>query len=165
VGLTVACWVEPIRYDPIPLLPDPRLRARIATLSPLQRAALAESLAGNIAAHIVYCTRSSEPARRADPYQPDAVPICREMTGEDIAKTIQVNDTIFFNLDGLRVPVAVPPLAAAILRQIDGKRSVGEIGAQLAARGTSAEAFSRAWRALFPALEAVNRLLLAAPNG
>jgi hypothetical protein len=165
VGLTVTCWVEPIRYDPIPLLPDPRLRARIATLSPLQRAALAESLAGNIAAHIVYCTRSSEPPERADPFHPDAVPICREVTGEDLARTIQANDTIFFNLDGLRAPVAVPPLAAAILRQIDGKRSVREIGEQLAAKGTSAEAFDRAWRALFPALEAVNRLLLAAPTG
>jgi ubiquinone/menaquinone biosynthesis C-methylase UbiE len=165
VDLTVTCWVEPIRYDPIPLLPDPRLRARIATLSPLQRAALAESLAGNIAAHIVYCTRSSEPPERADPFHPDAVPICREVTGEDLARTIQANDTIFFNLDGLRAPVAVPPLAAAILRQIDGKRSVREIGEQLAAKGTSAEAFDRAWRALFPALEAVNRLLLAAPTG
>ena len=27
-GLDVTCWVEPARYDPIPLLPDPRLRAR-----------------------------------------------------------------------------------------------------------------------------------------
>src|ERR1700722_13926716 len=98
VGLTVTCWVEPIRYDPIPLLPDPRLRARIATLTPLQRAALAESLAGNIAAHIVYCTRNSEPPERADPFHPDAVPICREVTGDDLAKTIQANNTIFFGL-------------------------------------------------------------------
>jgi hypothetical protein len=140
------------------------LRARIATLAPLQRAALAESLAGNIAAHIVYCTRSNEPPERADPFHPDTVPICREMTGDDIAKTIQANGTIFFNLDGLRVPVAVPSLAAAILRQIDGRRSVREIGELLATRGTGAEAFDRAWRALFPALEAVNRLLLAAPT-
>jgi hypothetical protein len=165
VGLAITCWVEPIRYDPIALLPDPRLRARIAALSPLQQAALAEAVAGNIAAHIVYCTRSSEPPRRADPFHSDAVPIFREVTGEDLAKSIQANDTMFFGLDGLRVPVPVPPMAAAILRQIDGKRSVAEIAAQLAARGTSAEAFGRSWQSLFPALEAANRLLLAAPNG
>ena len=64
-GLAMACWVEPIRYDPVPLLPDPRLRTRIATLSPLERAALAEALAGNIATHVVYCTRG--PSRRAGP--------------------------------------------------------------------------------------------------
>jgi SAM-dependent methyltransferase len=164
-GLAVRCWVEPIRYDPMPLLPDPRLRARIATLSPLERAALAESLAGNIAAHIVYCTRLEEPPVRADPFQSDAVPICREISGEDLAKGIQANNTLFVGLDALRVPVPVPPLAGSILRLVDGQRSVGEIAAALAARGTGAEAFARAWKMLFPALEAINRLLLAAPTG
>jgi SAM-dependent methyltransferase len=163
VELSIACWVEPIRYDPIPLLPDPRLRGRIATLSPVERAALAEALAGNIAAHIVYCTRTSELPDRADPFSADAVPICREMPGEELAKGIQANNTLFVGLDALRVPVPVPPMAGAILRLIDGKRSVGEIGAQLAGRGLNPEAFARAWRELFPALERINRLLLAAP--
>lgn len=164
-GLCITCWVEPIRYDPVPLLPDPRLRARIATLSPVERGALAEALAGNIAAHIVYCTRTGEPPRRADPLSPEAVPICREMTGEDIAKGIQANNTLFVGLDALRVPVPLPPMAAAILRLIDGERPVGEIGSLLAARGTGADVFARAWRELFPALEGINRLLLAPPKG
>jgi SAM-dependent methyltransferase len=163
VGLSVACWLEPIRYDPIPLLPDPRLRARIAALTPLEQAALAESVAGNIATHIVYCTRISEPPSRADPFSPDAVPVCREGTGEDVVKGIQAGNTMFVLLDGLRVPVAVPPMAGAILRLIDGKRSVAEIEALLAARGSGAEAFARAWHALFPAMERINRLLLAPP--
>jgi len=162
-GLDVACWVEPIRYDPIPLLPDPRLRTRIATLPAQERAALAEALAGNIAAHIVYCTRAGGPPERADPRHPGAVPICREGTGEDIAKGIQANDTLFMNIDGLRVPVPVPPLAGQILRLIDGKHSVGEIGALLAAH-IKPDTFARAWATLFPALERINRLLLAAPD-
>jgi len=164
-GLSIVCWVEPIRYDPVPLLPDPRLRARIAALSPVERAALAETLAGNIAAHIVYCTRTGEPPRRADPFQADAVPVCRAITGEELAKSIQANNTISVGLDALRVSVAVPPMAGAILRLIDGNRSVGELASLLAARGTKADAFARAWEALFPALEGINRLLLAAPNG
>ena len=57
---------------------------------------------------------------------------------------------------------ALPPLAPAILRLVDGRRTVGEIAAALAATGTAAEAFARAWRATFAALERVNRLLLAA---
>jgi SAM-dependent methyltransferase len=164
-GFAIACWVEPIRYDPAPLLPDPRLRARIAMLSELERATLAEALAGNIAAHVVYCRRTDEPAVRADPFGADAVPLCRETSGEELAKNIQANNTLVVGLDGLRLPVPLPPLAAAILRQIDGRRTVGEIGAVIAARGTGAEAFDRAWRALFPALERINRLLLAAPTG
>jgi 2-polyprenyl-3-methyl-5-hydroxy-6-metoxy-1,4-benzoquinol methylase len=164
-GLSVSCWVEPIRYDPIPLLPDPRLRARIATLSPMRRAALAEALAGNIAAHIVYCTRTGEPPERADAFSPDSVPICREMTGEDLAKGIQADSTLFVNLDGLRVPVPLPAMARAILPLIDGKRSLAEIRMLCAARGTRIEVFDRAWQELFSAMERINRLLIAAPLG
>ena len=65
-GLAVTCWVEPMRYDPIPLLPDPRLRARVEALDPIDRAALAEALAGNVSAHIVYCVRQDERVERAD---------------------------------------------------------------------------------------------------
>jgi len=76
-GLEVACWVEPTRYDPIPLLPDPRLRARVEPLDPIDRAALAETLAGNVSAHIVYCVRRDAQLERADPMAPDAVPVLR----------------------------------------------------------------------------------------
>ena len=65
--------------------------------------------------------------------------------------------------DGLRLPVALPPQAPAILRLVDGRRSVGAIAAQLAERGIRGEAFARGWTATFTALERVNRLLLAAP--
>jgi hypothetical protein len=55
-------------------------------------------------------------------------------------------------------------MAKAILQLVDGKRTVGELGAMLASRGSNPEAFGRAWRATFTALEHVNRLLLAAPG-
>ena len=93
------------------------------------------------------------------------MPVCREIGGDDLAKTIQANNTLSVILDALRITVAVPPMAGAILRLIDGKRSVGDIGALLAARGTGAEVFTLVRRVLFPALEGINRLLLAAPNG
>ena len=32
LGLAVTCWVEPVRYDPVLLLPDPRLRARSGSI-------------------------------------------------------------------------------------------------------------------------------------
>jgi SAM-dependent methyltransferase len=162
-GLDVACWVEPARYDPIPFLPDPRLRARVQVLDPIERAALAEALAGNVSAHIVYCVRRDVPMRRADYMDAGAIPVLRELSGPDLAGGIQPDGTITVAFDGLRLPVALPPLASAILRLIDGERSVGAIEAALAERGTSPDAFARAWRATFTALEHINRLLLAAP--
>src|SRR4051794_37215579 len=90
-GMAVTCWVEPMRYDPVPLLPDPRLRARVEALDPVDRAALAEALAGNISAHIVYCVRQSEMVERADCMAPEAVPVLRELSGPELAGGIQPN--------------------------------------------------------------------------
>jgi SAM-dependent methyltransferase len=164
-GLEVACWMEPMRYDPIPLLPDPRLRARAQQLDPLARVALAEALAGNMSAHIVYCVRAGEAPTRADPFAANAVPVAREMPAEELARNIQPDGTITMVFDGLRVPLAMPALAGAILRLIDGKRCVAEIAAAVqASGGVAPEAFDRAWRAVFTQLERVNRLLLAPPR-
>jgi SAM-dependent methyltransferase len=164
-GLSPACWVEPMRYDPVPLLPDPKLRARLALLDPIGCAALAESLVGNMAVHIVYCVRNSDPVERADPFAPETVPETREVPGEILAQGIRRDGILTVTFDGLRLPVPLPPLASAILPLIDGKRSVQEIRASLARRGTSAEAFDRAWRDTYAKLEAINRVLVAAPSG
>jgi SAM-dependent methyltransferase len=163
-GLRVACWVEPLRYDPMFWLPDPKLRARAEALDPTARAGLAEALTGNISAHIVYCVRDEVPAERSDFMAPDAVPVGRTVTGEELAGYIQQDSTIVMAFDGLRAPIPLPPMAKAILQLVDGQRTVGEIGATLASRGSNPEAFSRAWRATFTTLEHINRLLLAAPT-
>ena len=146
-GLRPACWVEPLRYDPAPLLPDPKLRDRMGGLDPVQRAALAEALAGNMSMHIVYCVRADRLDDRADPFAPDAIPVLREVTGEAMAKAIRPDGTVIVGLDGLQIPVPVPPL----------------VGAILGASGTNPDTFARAWRGTYTALERVNRLLLAAP--
>jgi SAM-dependent methyltransferase len=162
-GLRVTCWVEPVRYDPVPMLPDPRLRARLNAMQPTERAALAEALAGNMAVHIVYCVRADDPPHVADPSADTAVPVFREITGQALASGIRPDGTLPVNFDGLRIPIALPPLASAILPLIDGQRSVGAIGAILAGRGMKQDAFGTAWRQTFTALERINRLLLAAP--
>jgi hypothetical protein len=94
----------------------------------------------------------------------DAVPVTRELSGAEIASGVQADGTIALVFDGLRLPLPLPPLAPAILRLVDGRRSVGGIAAMLAARGTDADAFARAWHATFTTLERINRLLLAAPR-
>src|ERR1700735_704378 len=104
-------------------------------------------------------------AERADCTGADAVPVRRELSGPEPAGEIAPDGTITMVYDGLRQPIALPPLATAILRLVDGRRTVGQIAAALAERGTSAEAFMRGWRLTFGALERINRLLLAAPIG
>ena len=162
-GLMPTCLMEPMRYDPAALLPDPRLRTRLDGLDTIQRAAVAEALSGNMSTHVVYCVRAAEARPAPDPMDPAAVPVAREMPAKDLADAIRPDGTLPMMFDGIRVPVPVPPLAAAILRQIDGVRSVGGIAAALAARGTNQAGFDRAWRATFEALSSINRILLAPP--
>jgi SAM-dependent methyltransferase len=162
-GLRVTCWIEPVRYDPFPMLPDPKLRARLERMDSTERAALAEALAGNMAVHMLYCVRASDPIQRPDPNAETAVPVCREVDGKALADGIRPDGTLSVTFDGLRVPIALPTLAVAILPLIDGQRSVGDIAAVLAARGIKPDAFRKAWSQTFTALERINRVLLAAP--
>ena len=160
-GVAVSAWMEPLRYDPLVWLPDPKLRARAETLDPIARAALAEALTGNLSTHVLYCHRASEPRATADPADSASIPITREIPGEEMAKQIRADGTIPYRFDGLRAVVALPPLAAAILRLVDGQRPVGEIFATLIQRGNREEIVRRAWASTFAALNRVNQLLLA----
>ena len=162
-GLRVTCWLEPMRYDPATWLPNPKLRARAAALDPVSRAALAEALTGNMSTHALYCVRADEAFEPIDPTHPGAVPVAREMPGEALARHIRPDGALPFLFDGLPAVIALPPQAGAILRLVDGTRTVAEIGAELAERGIAPEAFARAWDATFMALVGVNRLLLAPP--
>ena len=161
-GLTVTCWLEPMRYDPALYLPDAKLRARIGQLGPVERAALAEALCGNMSTHVVYATREGEAPPVPDGTALSAVPVLREGYGAVLADHIRPDGTLPILFDGLRKPVPLPPLAAAILRLVDGTLSVAEIGAQLAAK-VGPDAFARAWRDTYAPLSALNRVLLAPP--
>jgi SAM-dependent methyltransferase len=163
-GMAVAAWMEPMRYDPATWMPDPKLRTLAAALDPVARAALAEALTANMSVHIVYCRRAAEPVRRADALSDAAVPVMREVPGAELVKSIRPDGGLPFLFDGLRAVVRLPPEAPAILQAIDGTRTVAEIAAMLAGRGMAEPRFRRAWAESFPALEAVNRVLLAPPD-
>jgi SAM-dependent methyltransferase len=162
-GLRIACWVEPVRYDPDAYLPDPRLRARTAAMTPTERAALAEAVTGNMGIHILYCRRAEEPEPERPWEDPEAVPTLREMDGAALAKGLPRDGTLPVTFDGLRVNLPLPRLAGAILQRVDGRRSFGAIADELAANGVSREAFWRDLAALRRSMEAMNRLLIAAP--
>ncbi len=161
-GLAVTCWMEPARYDPALYLPDARLRARIAGLGPVERAALAEQLCGNFSTHVVYATRAADAPPAPDASDPAAVPVMREMPGAELARHIRPDGTLPFLFDGLPVPFALPPLASAILKLVDGERTVGGIAEALSGRVAPA-AFAKAWAATYATLSSLNRLLLAPP--
>ena len=164
-GLRIATLVEPLRYDPDTWLADPRLRARTAGLDPIARAALAEAICGNMGIHIAYCVRADDPVI-APPWEDDAaVPTLRELSGPTLAKGLRADGVLPVTWDGLRALVPLPRLAGALLARVDGKRSWGEITAEVIAAGAAPEQVARDRAALSHTMERLNRLLLAAPAG
>jgi SAM-dependent methyltransferase len=162
-GLRIVCLVEPLRYDPLSYLSDPKLRPRIEAMDMMQRAALAEAITGNMGVHIAYCVRADAPVISALWDDPTAIPCLRELDGAKLAAGIPRDGVLRVSFDGLSVPVPLPRLAGAILSRIDGKRSIGEIGDDLAQNGTAREVFAREFQALVVAMEKTNRLLISAP--
>ena len=162
-GLHVTCWMEPLRYDPSVYLPDPKLRTRIAQLDPIERAAVAEGLCGNMSTHVVYCVQKENARPAPDPMRAEAVPVARELPAVEMAANILPDGTLPFVFDQLRVPIPLPKLAAAILGLVNGQRTVGQIQEALRARGVALDIAQRDWRETYEALVRVNRILLAPP--
>lgn len=162
-GLEAACLMEPSRYDPDLLLPDPRLRARTASLSVVERAALAESLAGNMNTHVVYAVRRGQTPAEPDPMRGEAVPVAREMPSAEIVRQLGPDGSLPVSFGRLGVMIPLPALARPILGLVDGERTVGAIAETLAGRGIGAAKFEAAWAQTYRALSRVNRILLRPP--
>jgi SAM-dependent methyltransferase len=162
-GLAITCLVEPLRYDPASYLPDPKLRALAAAMDPIARAALAEAMAGNISTHVVYCVRAADRPAPPDGLDEAAVPVAREMPGADLAQAIHPDGTLPFLFDGLRVKVPMPKLGAALLRAIDGTRTVAQIIDTVCANGADPAMARRAWREVWEGMSSMNRVLLVPP--
>jgi SAM-dependent methyltransferase len=163
-GLRTTCLLEPARYDPNLYVADPVLRRRFSALPPRKRAMLAELLSGRMSTHVAYCVRAELPEIVPDWTAADAVPVIREGTGAALAASIAPDNTLPFECEALRARVALPRLAGAALRLIDGRRNVASIAAELASRGVARDRFDREWPELARRLESINRLLLAAPS-
>ncbi|GBR07062.1 class I SAM-dependent methyltransferase [Acetobacter oeni] len=162
-GLETTCLMEPARYDPALLLPDPRLRTRIEELDYRSRAALAEELAGNMATHVVYVVRRGEAPERADPMAADAVPVMREIPGSELVKQMTPDNRLRFAFGTLEVLLPLPGQTRGLLPLIDGVRTVRELGEAMESRSVAAKRFPALWQEIFATLEGVNRVLLASP--
>lgn len=162
-GLEPTCLMEPARYNPALFLPDPKLRAKLAELPPLEQAAIAEELTGNMATHVAYVVRKGAAPTRPDPLDYASIPIMREIPGVELAKQMRPDNTLPFAFGTLLVPIALPPQIRGILPLIDGERTVGDLAQALETRGVGEEKFRQVWRESFDTLESLNRVLLRSP--
>lgn len=159
-GLQIASFIEPLRYAPETYLSDPELIRRAKALAPLERAALAERLAGIMKQHTVYLSRRQGSVAAFESLE--AVPCLVDLPAPALARSLAKAGRLKLTLDGIPLELPVPPLAPGIVAGIDGRRSFQEIFAALALkdRRITRVAFQQQARDLVAALGGVNRLLL-----
>ena len=168
-GLRFVTFIEPMRYEPAVYLNDFDLLGVLAALPPIERAAFAELLTGNMKQHIVYAVRSeNQRATLAIPDSPDAIPILRDHDGATLAQTMPEGAPMTLYLDGIRLSLPLPVSARTMIAQIDGKRSLADIHTAVAADSDAPlawEKFKLEFDQLYVPMNGANQLLLRYPPG
>ena len=130
-GLHLISFIEPLRYDPATYLRDPVLLRQLGGLTPVDRAAAAEQLAGNLKTHVFYLSRRPAADTLAWPDGPEAIPCLRVLDGPQLAKAVQRDLVLKGEFDGLPLKFPLPRLTPAVLPWIDGQTSLGQIQSAL----------------------------------
>lgn len=160
-GLRLVAFMEPIRYEPTTYMSDPQIGRELATLPFLERAAFAERLANNLRTHIFYATRAGYDTV-ARPEDTLAIPVLREMDPAALAQGLKPGTPLVASLDGFPWRAQMPPLASAIVAQIDGRRTIAEVYTAMALRGGLPvwDEFHRQFEQIYVVLNGINHLLL-----
>lgn len=160
--LRLVAFVPPARYEPRHVLGDPALLKPVEALDPVDRAALAEDLAGNIMSHAFYVVAAGNPVTPPSPDSLDLVPVVANADAAALAKGLKPGGVLTATVDGLPFRLPLPRLGPAILAEIDGRRSLAEIHRRLAARDPKLDEarFMAEFGALFDSLHALGKLML-----
>ncbi|SES99383.1 class I SAM-dependent methyltransferase [Oceanicella actignis] len=158
-GLAPVSFVEPARYDPRHYLPEgEEFAARVARLSEPERWALAERLAGNMRAHVLYVApRERAEARVARP-APDMTPHLNALRADALAREIHKRGRLRVNFSGVRIELPIPREAAPIAARLDGRLTLGRVAQAL---GLDWLAFGQRYAPLHRALTSANLLRLS----
>jgi SAM-dependent methyltransferase len=163
-GLAISGLIEPWRYDPASYLNDGALLKRVAPLDRMQRAQLAELLAGNLKVHICYAVKAGRAARAiATPNDPDMVPMLRDGSGAEMARGLKPGGALTARADGLEAHFALPRRAGPILSRIDGRRSMRMIYNDLAEAESGKldwPSFQEEFGRLYAVFNGVNKMFL-----
>ena len=87
----------------------------------------------------------------------EAAPALKNMDGSALVCAIGPDGGIKVTGDGMEMGIRLPPMAPAILRHVDGKRTIGEIRAVI---GADEKKFHRHFAPLYNALNGMNLMLL-----
>jgi hypothetical protein len=102
----------------------------------------------------------------AVPDTAETVPVLRDGDGTELAKQIKPGMSLNVDMDGVRISLPLPNLAAPILGRIDGIRSLAEIHSDMVTsldRPLPWEAFTLEFDQLYSSFYGLSRMFLRKP--
>ena len=139
-------------------------RLQVSVGNALKTEALAEELTGVIKTHAFYAVHEGRESEAvATPESPEMIPILRDIDGPEMARRLKPGKGLSSDLPGLTGRLPLPPLAAAMLSRIDGRRDLGTLHREVAEAGGSTltwDAFKRQFDQLYGTLNGLGKLLL-----
>lgn len=165
-GLRLVAFVPEARYRPESYVSDAAVLKRVERLSPVERASLAENIAGNIKSHVFYAVKRTNPVAPPQPDDPALIPVYCELHAAELGAKLKPAGVLTASFDGWQSKLPLPPLAPAIAGLIDGKRSLGEIHRALQERRPDLAwaGFADQFRVFYAAFNGIARLMLRAPS-
>jgi SAM-dependent methyltransferase len=143
-GLFFAGFVAPGFYEPETWIGDAAAPAR--GWPPAARAALAERLCGAMKTHVFYAAKG---AARPATLSPALRPRLRGVAPAALAGQVAAGKPVLVRRDGLAARASLPREAAAAIRLLDGRRTLGEIAAAARLDWLAfAQGFAPVWRTL-----------------
>jgi SAM-dependent methyltransferase len=157
-GLRIVRFLPTAKYEPSTYLGDEEIKGRAEEMEWIDRAALAELLAGNIHMHSFFAVRDDNlNETKIDigmPDLPDFVPVLRDTTGAALAVKLGEAKTFSHGFDGTNLVATITPAMWDIIAEIDGARTLEEIYLALSAKKTGLD-----WRAFRMEYTAVHQIL------
>ena len=146
------------KYEPASYIGVAEILRRVSDMEWLERAALAELLAGNMHMHFFFVVPSENFEERiVDIERPDIadfVPVLRDIDGAVLAEELSQSNDFAHNFDGTNVVAEITDGMRALIAEIDGHRTLEEIYMSLAGKSGSLD-----WLSFRATYFAVHRIL------
>jgi hypothetical protein len=136
-------------------------------LSVLERASLAEILAGNLKTHLLYAAPLADAAQRVtQPDGPDAVPLLSAANSRALIESMRPDLSVTPTIDGLTMRFVLPPLTSAIFARVDGRATLGQIHGELQAANPDLDwpKFKAQFDQLYKVLNGLNAMHITYPK-
>ncbi len=129
--LTLASFIEPIRYDPSEYVPE-EYRPQIDKLPPEQKYRLAEELSGSMKTHVFYARARPNPGTTEHcAYDLSLTPQPMGVDFESAFATKDDGRNFTVTLDGNQYSRHFSNASLACLQRIDGSKTLGEIAEEI----------------------------------